>query len=126
MTILTVDDYLAALPAARQALGQELRLIIQTAMPEADECIRYKMPCYQVQGVRVIHFAVWTQHVGLYPVYRGAPALEAAIAAYRSGKDSVRFSAREPLPKDLIAMIVQSQMEKGRERPEGLITQAIS
>ncbi len=81
-------------------------------LPDAEECMRYKMPCYRVKAVPIIHFAVWKKHVGLYPVYRGTASFEAEVSPYRAKKDTVQFVLNRPLPEGLIALIVRSQVDK--------------
>jgi uncharacterized protein YdhG (YjbR/CyaY superfamily) len=107
-----VSAYLDALPEPRRAVGLALRAIILAALPDAVEAIRYNMPAIQVNGVTVLHFAVWKKHVGLYPVYRGSEAFEREVAPYRADKDTVRFGLDEPLPVGVIEMIVRAQAER--------------
>jgi len=40
----TVDDYLARLTAEQRAALDDLRTIIRTAAPDAEECIGYETP----------------------------------------------------------------------------------
>jgi uncharacterized protein YdhG (YjbR/CyaY superfamily) len=108
----TVDDYIAALPESSQAIAHELRRIITNAIPDCVETVKYDMPTFQVGGVSVVYFAVWKKHVGLYPINRGNPELEAELVPYRAKKDTVQFNLNLPLPDALIARIVRSQLDR--------------
>ncbi len=98
----TVDDYLAGFPLEQRSILQRVRETILAQVPNATEKIRYGMPAVMLGGRYAIHFAGWKRHLGLYPVPTLPPELEAEIAPFRTGKDSVNFAYSEPVPYDLI------------------------
>ena len=51
-----VDSYIAAAPEAARPILRQLRRIITTAVPEAEETISYGMPFYRYHG-RLAYFA---------------------------------------------------------------------
>jgi uncharacterized protein YdhG (YjbR/CyaY superfamily) len=108
----TIDDYIAALPVSSQAVARDLQRTIKSALPDAVERVKYDMPAFQVDGISVIYFAIWKKHVGLYPIYRGTPELEAELVPYRTKKDTVQFDLNQPLPHKLIAWIAASQLDR--------------
>jgi uncharacterized protein YdhG (YjbR/CyaY superfamily) len=55
----SVDDYIAAQPAAAQATLKRVRSIIRRSLRGADEVISYKIPAYKLAGRPVIYFAGW-------------------------------------------------------------------
>ena len=61
----SVDDYIAAAPARARAVLRQLRRVIKTAAPKADERISYGMPYYGYKG-RLAYFRLAKGHVGLY------------------------------------------------------------
>lgn len=108
----TVDAYLAAFPEdVREILGA-IRRTIQAALPEATEAISYDIPTFRLHGRDVVHFAGWKQHVSLYPVPDGEPALARELEPYRAGKGSLRFRLGEPVPYELIARIAIALAER--------------
>jgi uncharacterized protein YdhG (YjbR/CyaY superfamily) len=111
----TIDDYVAALPVTVQAIASTLRAMIADAAPGAVEAVKYDMPVFQKDGISFIYFAVWKKHVGLYPIHRGSDEFERAIEPYRAKKDTVQFALAKPLPNDLIATIVHSQLARLRQ-----------
>lgn len=114
---VTVDDYIAAQPAAAQEHARELRAQVHALVPGAQETIRYGMPAFQAGGATFLYLGAWKRHVGLYPIYRGDEVFEALVAPYRSGKDSVRFPLGRPLPSPVIEAIVRTQHAKGAPNP---------
>ena len=101
-----VTEYLArCAPEVRTQLTA-LRRLIQHAAPAAVETLAYGMPTYR-QGVNLVHFAAFPQHIGFYPTPAGMTAFAAEFAGYVSGKGSVQFPLDQPLPLDLIERVVR-------------------
>ena len=106
----TIDAYLETLPErSRQALEQ-IRERISAAAPDSVEGIKYGMPTATLKGKNILYYAAWKAHVGLYPIYRGPPDFEAALAPYRDKKDTVRFVLDEPLPCEIIDLILTTRL----------------
>ena len=61
-TIETVDQYIAGFPDHSTVL-QEVRNLIKTVLPDAEERIRYQMPTY-FQTENIVHFACAKEHIG--------------------------------------------------------------
>jgi uncharacterized protein YdhG (YjbR/CyaY superfamily) len=63
------------------------------------------MPTVTLNGKSLMYFAAWKKHIGIYPIPVLDDPLEAQVAPFRSGQDSVRFPLREPIPYALIESI---------------------
>lgn len=104
----SVDEYLAAQPAAARAALERVRGAIRKAVPGAEETISYQIPAYKLDGAGMLSFAGWKEHVSLYPA--GA-ALVAAIGneiePYLAHKATLRFPLSQPLPLGLIGRIAK-------------------
>lgn len=111
---MTVDEYIASFPDTVQPILQRVRETIAAEMPGAEEKIRYDIAAFMLDGRYGLHFAGWKKHVGLYPVPVADGELEAAIAPYRSGKDSVNFPYSMPIPYELIGQIAALVAEQRR------------
>lgn len=57
-----VDAYIAAAPMEAQPILRELRQVIKSAAPKAEEKISYGMQCYEYHR-RLVHFAAHKRHV---------------------------------------------------------------
>ena len=102
----TVNEYIASFPPEVQEVLVELRRVIREVLPDAGEKISYQIPTYTIDGKYFIYFAGWKSHVSLYPIPSLDEPLDSEVAAYRSGKDTVRFPLQDPLPEDLITRVV--------------------
>ena len=105
-TFATIDDYIGSFPADVQVVLEQLRATIPGAAPTTAETISYQMPTIMLDGRRLVHFAAWKHHIGLYPVPAADEVLERELAPYRAAKSTVRFPLREPIPYELIERLV--------------------
>lgn len=112
----TIDEYIAGFPPGVQEILQQIRTTIRSAVPEAEETISYQIPTFTLNGRYLIYFAAHKKHVALYPAPAGDAELEAELAAYRSGKGTVKFPLDRPLPLALIGRIVEVSLEDNRTR----------
>lgn len=109
----TVADYVAGLePHAAEVIAQ-LRDTMRTVAPDVEESISYDIVLFKYSGA-YLYAGAWNKHIGIYPVYPAPDAaLEADIAPYRSGKDTVQFKYGKPIPYDLIARIAAARIGAG-------------
>lgn len=106
----TVDDYLAAQPAATADRLRELIEVVDALVPDAEHGISYQIPTFRVAGRPLVHVAGWKQHLSMYPVPDGPPEFQARVAPYLSGRGTVKFLLRDPLPDDLVREIVRLRL----------------
>jgi len=102
----TVDAYIAALEGDAQRVAVQFREIIRGAAPGITETVRYKMPCFLLDGEYLVYFGSWKNHIGLYPIPSFDTDLEAEIGPYRAAKDTVRFRYKDPVPSDLVERLI--------------------
>lgn len=108
----TVDEYIQGFPEDVQAILQQIRQIIRTTAPEAQESIAYGMPGYKLGGKPLVYFAGYAKHIGFYATPTGHTQFNAKLARYKQGKGSVQFPLSEPLPLDLIREIVEFRVKE--------------
>jgi uncharacterized protein YdhG (YjbR/CyaY superfamily) len=101
----TLDEYIGSFPADVQAMLEEIRRRIRSALPAAQEVIRYDIPTFRVNGRNVVHFAGWKQHISVYPVPAGDEAFQRELEPYRAGKGTLKFALDEPIPYHLIERV---------------------
>jgi uncharacterized protein YdhG (YjbR/CyaY superfamily) len=104
----SIEAYVASFPAETQAILGEVLHRFRVAAPGATEAVRYGMPAFRLTNGRPVYFAAWKQHLSLHdiPVFSGT--LEAQVAPYRSGKDTLKFPYRSTIPFDLIEQVVHT------------------
>lgn len=112
---VSVEEYISSFPPEVARRLEELRALVRGALPGAEESISYGMPTYSCDGRHLTFFAGWKAHLALYAVYPFAgddPALESAVAPYRSGKDTLKLPVKDELPAELITRVVSGLRAK--------------
>jgi uncharacterized protein YdhG (YjbR/CyaY superfamily) len=110
-----IDDYIAPFPKDIQAKLQKIRATIKKAAPKAEEAIKYQMPTFTLNG-NLVHFAAYKNHIGFYPAPSGIEAFKKELAAYESGKGTLRFALDKPIPFGLISKVVKFRVKKNLEK----------
>jgi len=109
----SVDEYIAAQPAAAQIALNRVREAIRKAAPRAEETISYNMPAYKMHGTALLFFAGWKKHYSLYPAGPDLVAtLKTDLAPYQVAKGTIRFPLSEPVPVKLIGRIAKFRAMK--------------
>jgi uncharacterized protein YdhG (YjbR/CyaY superfamily) len=119
-TATTITEYIKLSPPAVQTLLKQMRSTIQSAAPQAEEYISYKMPAYKYKGKPLVYFAAYTHHIGFYATPTGHKKFEKEFSNYKTGKGSVQFPITHPLPLSLIKKVVKfrvSEIEKKHSLP---------
>lgn len=63
-----MDRHLGTLPEPQRTTLATLRVTLRRALPDADECIKYRMPCFAVDGVGVAAYDGFTRHGSYFPM----------------------------------------------------------
>jgi uncharacterized protein YdhG (YjbR/CyaY superfamily) len=108
-----VDRYIAAAPKAAQPLLRQLRELIRTGAPKADEGISYGMPYYRYHG-NLMYFAAFKNHIGLFPV--GNTDKHLGMSEWVTGKGTFRFPLDQPLPVASIRRLVKTRVKENEAK----------
>jgi uncharacterized protein YdhG (YjbR/CyaY superfamily) len=100
----TIDEYIAMQDEAVQPRLQEVRGIIHSAIPEAEERISWSMPTFW-KGRNLIHFAASKKHLGLYPGDEATRVFAEALKDFDVSKGTIRIPWDRDLPTALIQKI---------------------
>ena len=111
----TVDEYLAGLPDDVRARLEEVRRVVHEVVPDAGETISYAVPTFTLDGLPLLHVAAWQKHLGVYPLPALDPEWEAVVAPYRGTKDTLKLPYAKPLPRELVAKVVEVLAERRRD-----------
>ena len=106
-----IDEYIAAQDEKNQYRLREIREIIRTALPDAEERISWSMPTYW-KGRNIIHFAASKKHLGIYPGDKATAAFAEELSEYDVSKGTIRIPYEQQLPEDLIRRIAKWCFEK--------------
>ena len=108
----TVPEYLAELPADRQAALKKVRSVIKKAVPKAKESMQYGMPAYDLNGL-VCGLASQKNYMALYVCEPEiVDAHREALGKLNCGKGCIRFRKLDELPLDAIGDILQEAAAK--------------
>ena len=98
--IETIDQYIEEQDEGIRSRLNEVRQILHTAIPEAQEKISWSMPTFW-KGKNIIHFAASKNHLGLYPGGEATTVFADRLADYDVSKGTIRLPYNQPLPKEL-------------------------
>lgn len=110
-----VSAYIAAAPKEARSQLVQLRKIIRTAAPNAEEGISYRMPYYEYHGA-LAGFAAFKSHVSLFGSL--SDEQQGWFRGYEIAKGTIRFPIGTPLPAALIKKLIKARIKRneGRKR----------
>ena len=112
--VKSVDEYIAQAPKEVQEKLQELRTVIRTRAPGAEERISYGMPYYYYKG-RLVYFQLWKKHIGFYIPTPVVEEHQSELKGYETTNATIRFPLDEQLPLALIEKLVKARVKKNEE-----------
>lgn len=107
----TIDEYIAAQNESMQSRLKEVREIIHTAIPDAEERISWSMPTFW-KGQNLIHFEASKNHLGIYPGGEAPVVFAEELKGYDVSKGTIRIPWDKELPAELIGKIAAWCYEK--------------
>lgn len=110
----SIDEYIAAQPESVRPLLQSIRETIRMAAPGATEKISWRMPTFW-QGENLIHFAVFKNHIGLYPGGEATSEFAERLAGYKTSKGAIQLPLGKPIDYGLITDIVRWRVKRQTE-----------
>src|SRR5271154_2758890 len=112
-----IDDYLANLDEPKRTTLQQLRQIIQSIIPNAEQGISYGMPAFRLHGKVVAGFAAFKNHLSYLP-HSGSVLAELSddVGGYVTSKGALRFSIDKALPKALVRKLIAVRLREIDER----------
>jgi len=106
-----IDEYIAAFAPDVQAILQQVRQVVRSAAPDAEEAISYQIPAFKQNGV-LVYFAAFKKHIGFYPPVRGDERLVKAASPYAGEKGNLKFPLDQPIPFKLIERITKFRVKQ--------------
>ena len=107
----TSDEYIAVQDEAVRPKLNEVRAILRSALPDAQERISWSMPTYW-KGKNLIHFAASKKHIGIYPGGEATTVFAEELAGIDVSKGTIRLPYDKELPAELIKKIAVWCREK--------------
>jgi uncharacterized protein YdhG (YjbR/CyaY superfamily) len=107
----SIDGYLKGVPADRRRALERLRKMIRAIIPEAEECISYRIPAFRLNGVVVAGFCATVKGCS-YFLFSGSTlrTLGPLVSRYEQTKSSLHFSPEIPLPLTLVRKLLKTRI----------------
>ena len=117
MSATEIDRYLKNVPAGQRAVLERLRTTILTILPEAEQCISYRVPAFRFAGGVVGGFASFKNHMSYLP-FSGSvlDQLAGQLDAYSRSKSALRFTKDVPLTDELVEQLLRVRLAEIRAR----------
>jgi uncharacterized protein YdhG (YjbR/CyaY superfamily) len=113
----TIDEYLKNTEDDQRRVLNKLRQTVRAAAPEAQECISYGIPAFQLNGRSLVFFAAWANHCAFYP---GSSVMlkkfQDDLKNFQISKGTIRFSPDKPLPVALVKKLVKTRIAQNNDR----------
>lgn len=115
----TVEEYFSKVPVTQRKALEDLRRIIRSVAPKAEETISYQMPTFRYHG-GLVSYAAFSKHCSLFP-WSGAVIKKYAneLKGFAMAKGTIRFTTGHPLPAALVKKIVKERMKENEARDLG-------
>jgi uncharacterized protein YdhG (YjbR/CyaY superfamily) len=113
----TISEYLATVTGERRRALEHLRKTIRAIVPNAEECISYRIPAFRLDGVVVAGFMATKKGCSYLP-FSGSTlkTLASDLRDYEQTKSSLHFSATKPLPASLVRKLIKARITETRSR----------
>lgn len=111
-----VDSYITNSPSRAHPILEELREIITSTIPEAEESISYNVPFYKFHGVHV-GFSAFKNHAtfGI-----GADVLQSENRkmleekGYKTGKETIQIRYDQEVPATALKQLLKAKVNKAK------------
>jgi len=107
----TIDEYLATVSGNRRTALEKLRKTIRSIVPEAEECISYRIPAFRLGGRVVAGFCARTDGCSYFPFSgRTLRTLAEEVAGYEHTKGALHFVPESGLPTSLVRKLLKARI----------------
>jgi uncharacterized protein YdhG (YjbR/CyaY superfamily) len=106
-----IDEYLANVEYPYRGALESLRATILEIVPDAQQCISYRIPAFRVQGKVVAGFAAFSEHLS-YLLFSGSvlAVLADQLDGYTRTKSALHFTPEHPLPTTLVKALIDTRL----------------
>lgn len=112
----TIDEYLASVKPEQRTVLQKVRRAINATAPKVEECIRYGIPAFRLNGRLLVFFGAWASHCAFYPGSSTTlKKFREDLKGFQVSKGTVRFSPDNPLPIAMVKKLVKARIAENRD-----------
>ena len=107
----TADEYLDAAPEPQRTTLLAMWATLRRFLPEAEVTMSYGVPTLKVGGKGVAGLAHYKGHCSYLPMSGSVTGtLGEQLSGYRTSKGAVMTGVDEPLPEDLVRLLVDTRL----------------
>jgi uncharacterized protein YdhG (YjbR/CyaY superfamily) len=107
----TVDAYLATVSEDKRTALEKLRKTIHSIVPDAEECISYRIPAFRLKGKVVAGFCARRDGCSYFPFSgRTLRTLAKDLVDYKQTKSALHFEPEEGLPASLVRKLLKARI----------------
>jgi len=103
----SVEEYKESLSKENQKIFQKVRNLIHKSVPLAKEAMSYGVPAFKLKGKNLILYAVFKEHLGVYPTPAAIKKFSKEFKEYETSKGTIKFPLEKPIPYELIVKITK-------------------
>ncbi len=111
----TVDEYLDRLPPDVCEVLENLRSVIKSVAPGAEELISYQMPSYKYLGP-LVYFAAFKNHCSFFCGKKIAEDYAEELSSFKVSGGTIQFTPANPLPVSIIKKIVKRRVLENEKK----------
>jgi uncharacterized protein YdhG (YjbR/CyaY superfamily) len=112
----TIDEYIASFPPDIREKLKNIRAVIRTIAPDAEETIRYGIPTFRLDDRNLVHFAAFKDHLSFFPTPSGVEKFRKELSSYTVSKGTIQLPLDKPVPYDLVERITRFRAEENRKK----------
>jgi uncharacterized protein YdhG (YjbR/CyaY superfamily) len=109
--MMNFEQYLQTQPTEYHSWIETINDFININYPECIFSLSYQIPTYHLGKKFMIHFAVYKNHIGLYPGPKTLLMHHNLLSGYRSSKGAIQVPKVSPLPFELIQILIESNIK---------------
>jgi uncharacterized protein YdhG (YjbR/CyaY superfamily) len=115
-----VDAYIASAEKEARPKLKEIRKLIKSTIPKAEEGISWGMPFYKYHGI-LAGFAAFKNHVsfGLVTVLQGKDRNMLEKRGYKTGKKTIQIGFDQKVPTTVIKQILKAKAKMNAAKRVG-------
>lgn len=112
-TMPTVDEYLDVVAQPQRGTLDVVRQRLRALLPGAEEGISYGVPTFLIDGVGIAGYSASKNHCSYFPMSGSVlSAVADRLEGFTFSKGALRFGIDEPLPEELLALLVQVRLDE--------------
>jgi uncharacterized protein YdhG (YjbR/CyaY superfamily) len=107
----SIDEYLATVSGNRGTALKKLRKTIRSIVPDAEECISYRIPAFRLRGKIVAGFCARTDGCSYFPFSgKTLRTLAKDVSGYEQTKSALHFDPEAGLPASLVRKLLKARI----------------